>query len=306
MKKILKQLLLIMLICLFCISFLGCGNRPIDNLQLQDNSQSEDSSNLQTDVDNEKTTSEVETAEPTPEPEEYYGIPTNMFKSTAERKVDFVLTHTPSGKVLDFSEGHSLTDLGYDFPKVMVSETEELPDPALAPNELAMRFKYTNTDFNTFAFSAVNETDSEQTFDDSRIVFVRYGGDDEWSFCGIHSKMSRDEMVAVLGEPTQESQSAWGYSMEWYFLQEGHTYVINVIKDEDAEQAERITINVDNHPAYGVPVNKADEPVLDGTEMDDNEVDIQDMETSESATITSETPIEDETTEQPADTDAAE
>jgi hypothetical protein len=130
-------------------------------------------------------------------------------------------------------------------------EENALNDKMIKPKSTSLMVKLTESKpDNVFVFGAVNETESDLLFEDARVIYVSYRGDSEWELCGITTDMSREQVVEVLGEPTQELDTDLGRSMEWYVLVEDHTYFINVLFDVEENAISKMVLSIDNYPIY--------------------------------------------------------
>lgn len=210
---------------------------------------------------------------PTDEDKTINGIPSELFNATSGRAFTFELKNTKSGEVFTITPTTTFSQITYEFYRDRIEhdvehEHEGKDDPTV-PDVTIETESYARPDIivdagktsliveatddkpsGLFTFGVANESEEKLKFDDSRLVYIAYEGNGDWKLCGIATNMTQEQVVEVLGEPTQAMKTRVGYSMEWYVLVDGHTYFINVLFDVESKEMTKIVLSVDNFAMY--------------------------------------------------------
>jgi len=169
---------------------------------------------------------------------------------------------------MDIRDGASIAELSYPFRHWRENATNlELPpeDPIKA-GDPSIAVYFTDSKAASFLFGGVNDTEKDVFFKDISLRYVAYQGDAEWVVCGIHTDMTKEEIIEILGEPSQEGPSERGYSMEWFVEENGHSRMIHIYFDDEVGLPYRIALSIDNFQPYLAGINTEDDPVLTTTE----------------------------------------
>ena len=234
MRKIKKRLAAAAAICILAAGMTACSqiNQP-DNTETTIaptgvESSSEPSEHLEEQVGWEELQDTI------------YGIPSVMFEKTSDRTFPLELTNNKMGFRFTITENAVFNDFHYGGFLQMQNAEEQQMMVEPGKTKLTARKEKKNEDC-TIVFGAINEKESADEFGNCRLIYFSCAGNSDWSLCGVTTKMTREEVLQILGEPSRENQA----SIEYFFLIDGHTYALTISMQEGA--VSKVELNVDNH-----------------------------------------------------------
>jgi hypothetical protein len=251
MKKnaIIGLIALVLCICLVVILLIVGGGRENDPTTPIDNTTN--TTEPSTSVPNTED-SVPPTTEPIIIPENVHGTPGYMFESTLGREFDFSLQNTKSGEVFMLNNmnvyGHFLPT--FFLPEIYGTD-ENLVNPVVESHKTGLEVRFAKDTDGIFVFGAANDSDENVRFNDCRLVYIAHTAENsDWNLCGISIGMTEDEVLQKLGDTTQQMNTDEGYSLEWYVYQDGHSYWINALLDQEHGNVYKIVLSIDNYPVY--------------------------------------------------------
>lgn len=183
------------------------------------------------------------------------GLPVEYFESTARRNFALTLKNVKADYLFTMTTETKWSDFKYEFSEAPL-EPGELPIEdayrMIEPGKTDLRVKsdYDAHD-DSLCFGGLNETNkATDNFDEMTVVYIQYRGSSNWELCGINTNMSKDDVRTVLGEPSREYDMGAEYYMEYFVLNDMHSYTITVTFDSDNGEMKLIELLRDNLPVY--------------------------------------------------------
>lgn len=179
------------------------------------------------------------------------GLQIELFDATNDRTYNFTLSNKNTGDEFQLTTA-TFKDITFDFYEAPANDSEPTASKVIKYKGTQLHVETDGTPSNVLVFGATNENANRQyiPFEEGRIIYISYQGDDTWAICGVDTSMTQEQVIELWGEPTQELNSDMGYSMEWYILRDGHTYFLNTIFDSKTGEMMKIILNIDNHPVF--------------------------------------------------------
>lgn len=186
----------------------------------------------------------------TTQPGNINGIPEGLFESTADQSFRFAMKNLETG---NFFVVNSTTTVGEAADALAGGTYDKVSDMELSPHQTflqSMTFCEVEECGHKIALGGSNHTEEKQTCREADLIYITMSGEPGWELCGVRLGMTQEEVISVLGEPTQAIDVSEGYSMEWFILRDGHTYMINVLYDSETQEMDKVILNIDNHAMY--------------------------------------------------------
>lgn len=188
--------------------------------------------------------------------EEVNGIPRVNFESTKGREFDFYLMNSRTGQRWEINGDELFGSIDYDFADLssheIINEEFGMSFGYMAePRRVSPVVELLEEDYGSrFIFGVLNENTEVADAHDCPIIYVEYCGIDEWVLCGISTGMKYDEIVELLGEPSQEMGVSDGYAMDYLVMGDEHTYNIHVVLDSKDGGVTSVVLSIDNYPIH--------------------------------------------------------
>lgn len=188
-------------------------------------------------------------------PDSVAGLPGHMFETTSNMNFDFKLTNTNTGESYNLKYGfkcNAIVDSFIDMWEEYVKASgETFIDDEVAPTTTHLKvYGHKDLEDGIFCFGGVNLSQEITVLDECMFVFVSYEGSDQWSIMGVKAGMSKDEITASIGAPTQEFDSDFGHTLEYYIYEDGHAYILSIHLDLQNNKVYKMSLNIDNYPVH--------------------------------------------------------